>query len=522
MRSRRDAELELRTEPVAAEARLVVGFVTPESAATLADTTLSPGRPFELRAPLEAADAAFARLEVANHGAGGVRLVRSGVSVPAADAKPTARGARLPGRPNIVVFLTDTLRADSLGAYGNAAPTSPRFDAFVPESVLFEDAWAQCSWTQPAVASIFTSLHVGSHGLGGPDHALVEGLDTLAESLKAAGYRTGGFVANHVVNAAIGFVQGFDAWNPAGKALGGAPATTLVEHALRWVDSGAAPFFLYVHTLEPHSPYEPAERDWAPLRPAPYRGVRDSRTLLRRPVLAPDELAYLNGRYLGEVRANDRGFGALLDGLRARRLLDDSVVVFTADHGEEFQEHGGMEHAHTLYQEQLRIPMAVRLPGARGGGRRERATIQQVDLFPTLATFVGARVPEAAEGRDLSRHWLGEAGPPLEPPESFAELRFPPVRKLAVRHGMLKLVVNDDPPSHWRAKARIELYDLARDPGERRNLAAEQPLVAGYLMRRARELQRRHEATRQRLQAGVTIELTEEAREQLRALGYIR
>jgi arylsulfatase A-like enzyme len=522
LRARTGTMLDVRGEAGAAAARLSVRFETPQGATQVADASVPPGRGLALRSVLDAPAGAFARLELANHGPGGLRLLDGGLDLPASPKPRPASGARLPGRPNVVVFLTDTLRADGMGAYGSNAPSSPRFDAFAREAVLFEDAWAQCSWTQPSVASLFTSLHVGSHGLGGPDHALVDGLDTLAESLKAAGYRTGAFVANHVVNARTGFTQGFDAWNPAGKSMGGAPASTLVEHALAWVAAGAGPFFLYVHTLEPHAPYDPKDADWRPLHPAPFRGVRDSRALLRRERLAPEELAFLRSRYLGEVRANDRGFGALLDGLRSRGLLDTSLVIFLADHGEEFQEHGGMEHAHTLYQEQLHIPMAVRLPGARGGGRRDTASVQHIDVFPTLATLVGARIPDVAEGRDLSARWLGGAAADDAPRESLAELRFPPVRKLALRLGNLKLVINDDPPSHWRAKAPLELYDLATDPGERRNLADEQPLAAAYLKRRARELRLRHEATRLRLQAGATIELTEEAREQLRALGYIR
>jgi arylsulfatase A-like enzyme len=515
------SELRLTASAAGAAARLTVRLESSASTRTLADALVPEDRSHRLRAPLAAPVGAFLRLEIACRGSGGLRLTGH-VGGAAEPPRRHAAPARLPGTPNLVLFLTDTLRADALGAYGGPAAASPRFDAFAREATLFEDAWAQASWTQPAVASIFTSLHVGSHGLGGPDHVLAAGLTTLPESLKAAGYRTGAFVANPVVNRRLGFTQGFDAWNPGPRELAKAPAAAVVEQALAWAGQAGGPFFLYVHTLDPHSPYEPPETDWAPFRPGAYRGERDSFALLRRERFTADELVYLRSRYLGEVRTNDAAFGVLLEGLRGRGLLDGSVVVFTADHGEEFQDHGGMEHAHTLYQEQLRIPMAVRLPGARHAGRRETAVVQQIDLFPTLAGLVGARVPPEAEGRDLSAAWLGRADFDRAPRESCAELAFGQSDKLALRVGAHKLVVNDDPPRQWRAGAHLELYDLARDPAERENLAAADAFRAGYLRRRALELGFAHAATRLRLRAGGRTTLTEAELEQLRALGYVQ
>ena len=189
-------------------------------------------------------------------------------------------------------------------------------------------------------------------------------------------------MANHLLGGRFGFDQGFDAWNPAPQTLYGAPAADLVRGALAWVDSGPRPFFLYVHTMEPHAPYTPSEEDLRPFAAGGYRGPTDTRALLRLGQLGTlDEagLAFLRSRYQGEVRQNDRAFGDLLDGLKARGLDASTAVVFTADHGEEFREHGGTEHSKTLYQELVHVPLVVRLPGAPGaapasGPRSSRST----------------------------------------------------------------------------------------------------------------------------------------------------
>jgi arylsulfatase A-like enzyme len=384
--------------------------------------------------------------------------------------------------------------------------------------VLFEDAWAQASWTRSATASIFTGLHVGAHGVDREDRALAPSAVTIAERLEAAGYRTGAFVGNHLLGGRFGFEQGFDAWNGGDASLYGAAAATLGERALRWLDSGTGPFFLYVHTMEPHSPYDPSEEDAAPFALRDYAGDRDTRALLRLGQLgqlSPDGLRFLESRYRGEVRQNDRAFGALLDALRARGLLDTTLVVFLSDHGEELLDHGGTEHAKTLYQELVRVPLVVRVPGGPAVGSREKGTVQQIDLMPTLLALTGVPGPPALPGRDLSARLASVPAAASPAPVLFSEERFAVVDKVAARAGDLKLIFNNDGPALWRAKSHLELYDLARDPLERANLATSRPIAVAFL-------ERRLEAFR-KVQAGgaaQSVALSADEREQLRALGY--
>jgi len=505
-----------------AAARLLITLKDDEKGETLVNEKLRVDRPLEGERGLASWPGRLARLEVSNPSHGGLAEIRrlqivSPAAAPAASADPSLGFA-----PNIVLYLVDTLRADRLGAYGHRAPTSPRFDAFTRESLLFEDAWAQASWTRPTVGSILTGLHPGSHGADREDRALPDEVTTLAEALKTAGYRTGAFVANHLVSGRFGFDQGFDHWNGGDESLYGAPAATLGKRALSWLDAGAGgPFFLYVHTLEPHSPYVPEPEHAAPFALGSYSGDRDTRALLRLgqlKQLPPEGLRFLESQYQGEIRQNDAAFGALLDGLRSRQVLERSLVLFTSDHGEELLDHGGTEHAKTLYQELLRVPLAVRLPGARRAGSRETVPVQQIDLMPTLLRLAGARARAKLPGRDLASRWLGAAQPETQPPLLFAEERFTVISKAAVRAGPWKLILNSDGEALWRAGTPVELYDLTRDPAERTNLLAGWPIAGRYLRQeldRFRELSAA--ARRDR-----TLTLTAQEQEQLRALGYVR
>jgi arylsulfatase A-like enzyme len=514
------AEVRLEAEGQTRAGRLRAALETDSGTQALGEIVLRAGRLGRLDGRPGIACSGFARVKLTSDGEGALTLDRARLNASGAAVAPALPSQRLPARPNVVVFLVDTLRGDHLGAYGHPGPISPAFDAFAGQAILFSDAWAQAPWTRPAVASIFTGLHAGTHGVSGPNALLVPRLTTLAEGLKQAGLATAAFVANHVIQDRYGFGQGFDTWNGGDRKLYGQPAAALVARALAWVDGAQRPFFLYVHTLEPHAPYDPPDEDWAPFRPAGIKGPVDSRKLLAIETPSAEDGRVLNSLYDGEVRENDHAFGALIEGLRSRGLLDDSLVVFTADHGEEFLDHGGLQHGYTLYQELMRVPLAVRLPGARRGGSRDAVPVRQVDLMPTLLALVGAPPVAGVQGRDLSARWLG--GSALEMPELYSEVEFGGVDKLSLRAGMLKLILNRDRTRFWRAGSRLELYDLASDPGERRNLAAQRPVAAGYLRVRAEALARAHAQLRARWNTGKTQELTPEEVEQLRALGYVQ
>jgi len=461
----------------------------------------------------------FVEIRLANAGPGTVRVRELTLEAPEQSERRARKGrAALPGRPNVVVFLVDTLRADDLGAYGAVAPTSPAFDGFARHGLLFKNAVAQSAWTRPTVASLFTGLHPGTHGVQESTATLAAEVTTLAESLRARGYLTLGLVANGVVSPDRGFAQGFSAWNAgAGAGLHGASSDVLVRKALEAVDGAREPYFLYVHTLDPHDPYEPSDADWEAFRDGGYRGQSDPRRLIEKGRLDEPELAFLRSKYRGEIRHNDRAFGALVDGL-ASRGLDRTIVVFTSDHGEEFLDHGGLLHRQTLYDEILHVPFAVHLPGGQGAGRVIDAPFRQVDLFPTLANLVGADVPREVEGADRSSDWIA-GGPAAAEPEPMAELVDAGLKKYAVRSGDLELIVNADARGYWRADREVELYDTREDPGERRNLVDERPIAARYLRNQLGRLRAQQEAHRR---AGAHRELSSEEREHLRALGYLQ
>ena len=458
-----------------------------------------------LRVPRLAAP--FVRLVVSSEGPRALVLralrVRS-----AAPAAPTPSPPSPPARGlSLVLYLSDATRADTLGAHGHPRPTSPRFDAFSRGACLFEQAVAQSSWTRPAVATLFTGLGPAAHGVHGVRDVLAPELTTLAEALRAEGYATGAFVSNPVVSPGRGFGQGFER-----GAAPGPLARDTVQAALDWLRGCRRPFFAYLHTMGGHRPYSPLPEHWGPLLPATLPEERSLEVLQAKGRLAGDELAYVRSAYEAEVREDDAAFGALLDGLAGLGLAESTVVVFTADHGEAFGEHGLEGHGNSLYEELLHVPLAARVPGV--AGRRVGAPVGQADVAPTLLGLAGAGSLPEASGRDLAGVCTrGDA--PGEDPVLVSVLRYGLVAKMAVRRGSLKLVVNEE-AERPEGRPRLELYDLARDPGEKRDLAALLPEAAGYLFVAGRRRLREETAAR----AGRTLPVGPAEREQLRALGY--
>jgi hypothetical protein len=291
-----------------------------------------------------------------------VRVVRPVLHVPTTERAP-ARAGR--ARPNVIVYLVDTLRADAVGCYGQLRPTSPTLDGLAADSVVFTEATADSPWTRSSVASLFTGLSPLRHGVNGRVDALSEDAVTIAELLRDAGYETAGFVTNGNVAPVYGFAQGFDVFELLPGAIVPGPdgvvpeplpgSDVLTDRALAWLERRAAdkPFFLYLHAADPHSPYLPAprflEQVGADAAPTDVGSLGMMRLLHLHRLPVDEALVHaLRTRYDAEVAQNDYELGRLVRELRRRRLLDDSIVVFTADHGEEFHEHGGWEHGRTV------------------------------------------------------------------------------------------------------------------------------------------------------------------------------
>lgn len=444
---------------------------------------------------------------------GGVLLggIAMAARVPRAAAKPSS----LPVRPSILVFLIDALRRDALGCYGNPRPLSPHLDRFAAQGTLFADAVAQAASTRTAVASLFTGLLPESHGVLVRRDALSEETTTLAELLQGAGYRTLSLLANGNIGRLDGFHQGFEkAW----QRLGGPRhrARAMSAEALGWLDATARdprPFFVYLHVVEPHGPYQPQE----PFRSRFARDVSlelGSRRSLRGIEMAPAPPARavresLRALYDAEVATADAAFGQLRAGLERRRLWEKTVVVVLADHGEEFFEHGRWEHGSTLHAETLSIPLLIRVPGV-GAGRRVRRVAQQVDLLPTLLELAAAPLPPRLDGTSLLGAIAGRAGAVPRPATSFQ--RFGDLQEVAVTTSTHRLV-----RSRWDdGSVTVRLYDRRRDPGELYDVHTHMPITTSYL----------DSVLRWPRRSGPTLARpasrpSREIEEQLRALGYV-
>jgi arylsulfatase A-like enzyme len=429
-------------------------------------------------------------------------------------------------RPSLLLVTLDTTRFDhtTLGGYGR--DTTPRLAALAREGASFELAYAPTSTTGPTHATLFTGLSPLRHRVLKNGVPLEASAETLAERLAGLGWRTGAFVSSFVVSRRFGFDQGFDAYDDRferatstytekfweGQAVRDAfdrrgNATT--DRALRWLEAnaGRAPLFAWVHYFDPHAPYVPPEGFAGRFEPAPVDGG------LVPP--AGRELARDVARYDEEIAFADAELGRLLDALERLGLAANTIVAVTADHGEGLMDHGHMEHGVHIYEEQVRVPLVLRWPG-RIAPARLPGPVELADLRPTLEALLGLDPVAGAEGRSLA-HAL-TAGAPLEPERPVHLYRrhfageqrgdtFVRGEKFGVRVGRWKLI--DGPEEGTR-----ELFDLAADPGERENRAADAPEVAAELAARlaAWRAGRVGEAT--------PLAITPEERERLRALGY--
>ena len=440
-----------------------------------------------------------------------------------------------PGRPegkNLVVILIDTLRADLLGAYGDRSGLTPRLDGLAREGIRFEEMLAPSPWTLPSVSSLMTGLQPQTHGAGlrngefAPS-SLTGGARTMAEVLRDAGLYTLGVYHNIYVNPAFGLQQGFDEYTSIEERAG-----VLVDRALGDLRRIAPDrrFFLYLHLFDPHNPYEPPAGDCEQVarRILPgYRGrlgcKADRRPEL--PIPPPEDRRWHEALYRAEVAYTDRQVGRFLDGLRDLGLDEDTVVALVSDHGEEFwtrleaERARGYEpnadHGHTLYQELVHVPAILRVPGRRPAV--VHGPVQLTDLFPTLLRLVGVE-PPPSQGTDLAPR-LDSSAPTVRPTLLAGSILHGEPR-WSIRRGPWKLIVPEAP------SRALELYDLSRDPGETRNLAARRPdLVATLRSVGERELADRRK-NRSRFVAGdealgaTYLEWNHITK--LRALGYLK
>ncbi|HSL83593.1 MAG TPA: sulfatase [Thermoanaerobaculia bacterium] len=432
-----------------------------------------------------------------------------------------------PPRPNVVLVIVDTLRADHLGAYGYHRPTSPRLDAFAEEAFLFEDARAQAPCTFPSANSILTG-RFPTHFVGQPEKRLgiPEAFPSLAEVLSGAGYATAAVSASPIVRATPsennphgGFGRGFDRFN---EECLWSHAGCVNRRARTFLDELPEPFFLYLHYMDPHGPYRPPpawKRLFAPEDGAPAPGVSEAaasgdpnpmaKALYEdgdTSLITPESLERLIDLYDDEIAYFDSRFDVFLRDLRQRGLLDRTILVLVADHGESFFEHRHLKHCRTVFDTEVKTPLLVRLPPELAATEPRRIPTQaaNLDVVPTVLDYLEIPAAELAiEGTSL-RPLLEGDSEAVRPPvfSAWGGLR-------AVKDGPFKLV-------YRLGTGETRLYHLERDPAETRNVAPAHPRETRTLLRALS----RWQASLGPGKGGAAAD--QEAIERLRGLGYLQ
>ena len=403
-------------------------------------------------------------------------LFLTGAGVLVAFAAPSAfLLADPPHSRGVVLIVVDTLRADHLGAYGASNPTSPALDRFMRHASRYENAVAAAPWTTPSTAALLTSRYPSEVAWTNPPAPIPPRVPMLAELFLNKGYRTAAFVSHHYVASELNFDQGyqqFDDSNARDHAYVSSPSITAM--ARRFLEADAdVPFFLMLHYFDPHFDYilhQPYDFDPS------YEGrVRSGEGFveLQRDASAFDaaDLAQVEALYDSEIRYMDDFIGAVFDTLRSLGLYDHVTIVFTADHGEEFFDRGTrfIGHGHSLYQELLHVPLAVKYAGQREG-RVIRDRVSLLDVVPTLVDACGLDAPRggAFRGRLLPRRSTGREAPRPVFSEMSRSAEAVGRYEQSVIYGDWKLIrtVGQD---------NIRLYNLDRDPGEHSNDALDRP-----------------------------------------------
>jgi arylsulfatase len=448
-----------------------------------------------------------------------------------------AGGAPEPPR-NVIFIVIDAFRADHMGALGYGRGTTPNLDEFASRGLLFTRAYSAASWTLPSLASYMTSVYPAVHGVrrppNAPDHlALPREFLTLAESLRANGLRTASITSQPWMSKAMGLVQGFDEARAVSHASAPGEAGILTKELIAWLrQNRESPFFLYAHFMGPHSPYDvPSEFTgrYTGGRPVPetvaefhrlyefeseavaYQEIVDR---AREGGLVPADVEYMRDEYDEKLAYTDARVGELLDELETLGLLDDSIVLVTADHGEAFYEHGTIFHGQHIHEELVRVPLIIHLPGELAKPARIDEVVELIDLYPTIHELLGIPVPVAIQGRSLIPVLEGGAGDGV----AFAEGHGFKV----VTGGWSSYYFYNDSLNTTAGIEVEELYDLRCDPFELVDLSDEEPAAVERHRELAFEIWReildlRYGGAYQNPAA----EFDEEQIEKLRSIGYL-
>lgn len=410
-------------------------------------------------------------------------------------------------KPDVVIVLIDTLRADFIQPQGYDRETTPHLSLLADESVLFEAAHAPAPWTLPSVVSIHSGRHMAEHNVVTEKTKLSAEVPILSQILSGEGYRTASFHKNAFAGTKAGLDRGFDQCHLIRRNVDGVFLQPVYDEAE--AEGYSSPMFLYIHNAEPHDPHHTRKKFLTSFDPvsdefleeygklvADYRSLTRIDYVKKKPLGTTDNTAQqeskmsaltskveeVNNLYACSVRDADDRVGSIIAEIKDRGRWDQTLFIVISDHGEEMSEHGGWQHDQSAYQELLHVPLIVKLPGGAHAGHRVLSPVSLVDLLPTILDTVGADLPENISGRSLLP--LIESEPDPEPRlvgiRNNARKFYRPYKELrgdlniAVRWGDWKGIFNVEPDT-------FELYDLAADPGESRDLSEERPEVTDKL-----------------------------------------
>ncbi len=426
---------------------------------------------------------------------------------------------------NVVVISLDTVRADHLSVYGYHRSTTPNLSRLVEDDVVFEQAFTQTPWTVPSHMSVFTSLYPSVHSI---THLTPQSdmSAMLPEILRDAGYLTAAFVAP-VLSEDYGFAKGFDHYVRTDRVR---PADIMVKRALEWLagdpnepDIRDQPFFLFLHLFDAHHPYEPPwpfDNAYVADYRSNIRELSQTHPYTQEKDLTVEELGEVVALYDGEIAYTDFAIGRFFDALRDLGLFESSLIVVFGDHGEGFLEHGLMNQGNSVYEELIRVPLLLRLPGGRSAGERVEEPVQLIDIAPTVLQELNLEPTPMMQGTFL-----------FDPVLPDGSRRFAYVSEAyaaCVRTDSWKVIENPASrvPTIPRAlDVDYELYDLAEDPGEQNNLALEHPERLESMIEFLHRLDEGNQELRRQIREALDVrelELSEEQERELRALGYVQ
>src|SRR5262249_6915480 len=438
-------------------------------------------------------------------------------------------------RPNIFVYLIDTLRADAIGPHSARPSLTPRIDEFEKDAVAYEKTWSSSSWTVPATISLLSGVYPFEHGvqqMGLPVPA--HGIPWLPDELKNMGYETE-LISQWLVGEVEGIERGFDHYF-LDVRLGAdsyEKSDSSVARGLFWQQmfyrtDPRRPMFAFIHVVDPHAPYEPPREDRIFAQRQP--GTLPETFYAPQVFLATGfgrngaDRAQLRALYDGEVRHADREFGAFLDLLRYRGLYANSLIVLVSDHGEEFYEHEGFDHGRTLYEEVLRVPLIVKYPRQRGAGQRVGSPVSTIDVMPTVLRTVerpfgdlrlhGGVLPEPGTNSANDRPLFAE----VQVGRSGGE--GPIFISAMIDHGVKCLRNGLGRDRFDRPAPETQAFDLTFDPAELAPLALDSRKITPCLSALSTWVSRAREASQRPDRP--TPSLSPEEIRRLRSLGYLR